>query len=278
MKKCIFRLKYLLAILFVILLSSCNNNSKNNSDYKLVFNNTLKPGFVLTFDDAYVDDWFKIKDLLKKYNVKATFFISGFSNLDAEEISKLKILQKNGHEIGSHSVSHLNAVNFIANKNINKYLDTDILPELKVMRKHGFHVTSFSYPYGANSKSIDASLLKYFSQLRDVSESQRHFYSMFFKSVNELDEIYFGHNSSRVVSALGIDNNFNITIDEIKKGFERAKKNNEIIIFYAHRPVKKIRSAYQISYIYLESIFKAADKIGLTSYRFNNLSDMYNPK
>lgn len=61
----------------------------------------------LTFDDGphykYTD---QILDILKKYGVKATFFVVG---VNAERYpEKVKRIKKEGHEIGNHTFSHLN--------------------------------------------------------------------------------------------------------------------------------------------------------------------------
>lgn len=263
--------KYLILILIIsIIIISCKNNPRPNYDGKSKIK-INQSGFVLTFDDAYVDEWYQIRTLLKRYKVKATFFVSGFHNLSNLEISKLKVLEKDGHEIACHSVNHFDAVKFVNNASIKTYLNTEILPELILMKENGFKPTSFAYPYGRNNSVIDSILLKHFTLLRDVTESQRHFYSMFLKDVDDIDEIYFDFDSSKVISALGIDNNFNISINEIRYGFIRAKQNNEVIILYAHKPVKNITSSYQITYNYLENILNIAQHLGLKSYRFKDL-------
>lgn len=61
----------------------------------------------LTFDDGphykYTE---QILDILKKYGVKATFFVIG---VNAEKYpQKVKRISDEGHEIGNHTYSHLN--------------------------------------------------------------------------------------------------------------------------------------------------------------------------
>jgi len=262
-----------ISLLFILLvISSCNSNYKNKLDVAIA--NKFEAGFVLSFDDAYIDEWFKIKDILKNHNVHATFFISGFKNLTIDEITKLKILVKENHEIASHSSNHYNTVDFIKNRTAEYFLDTEIFPELKLMTENNFKIKSFSYPYGANNSFTDSLLLRHFSLLRDVTEYQRHFYSMFFTKIDEIDEIFFGKNNSKVVSSLGIDENFDISISDIHKAFSRAKSNNEIIVLYAHKPVENINSTYQISYKYLDAILDIANNLDLKSYRFGDLDSL----
>jgi peptidoglycan-N-acetylglucosamine deacetylase len=67
-------------------------NAKNNT-------------FFLTFDDGpHEQNTPKILEILKKYNVKATFFIVGSI---AEKYPQLvKLIWKDGHEVANHSYSH----------------------------------------------------------------------------------------------------------------------------------------------------------------------------
>jgi len=58
----------------------------------------------LTIDDGPSTITYKILDILKKYDVKATFFVVGTNCLRYPEI--LKRIVSNGHAIGNHSFSH----------------------------------------------------------------------------------------------------------------------------------------------------------------------------
>lgn len=59
----------------------------------------------LTFDDGPNDIYHPmILDILKKYNVKATFFLVGQNSKKYEDITKRTIAE--GHAIGNHSLTH----------------------------------------------------------------------------------------------------------------------------------------------------------------------------
>ncbi|OOM77578.1 peptidoglycan-N-acetylmuramic acid deacetylase PdaA precursor [Clostridium puniceum] len=63
----------------------------------------------LTFDVNWVekDNLEVILSILKKYNVKGTFFImGGWVNYSEENVNKLKSIKEGGHEIGNHSYKH----------------------------------------------------------------------------------------------------------------------------------------------------------------------------
>ncbi|MDR3595569.1 polysaccharide deacetylase family protein [Clostridium sp.] len=63
----------------------------------------------LTFDVNWAekDNLEVILDILKKYNIKGTFFImGGWVNYSEDNVNKLKEIKEGGHEIGNHSYKH----------------------------------------------------------------------------------------------------------------------------------------------------------------------------
>lgn len=58
----------------------------------------------LTFDDGPSENTIKILDILKKYNVKATFFVCG--NTTKLGTSVYRRIVQEGHAIGNHTFSH----------------------------------------------------------------------------------------------------------------------------------------------------------------------------
>lgn len=58
----------------------------------------------LTFDDGPSDNTEKILDILKEYDVKATFFVVGHT--DDKSVRLYKRIVKEGHTLGMHSFSH----------------------------------------------------------------------------------------------------------------------------------------------------------------------------
>ena len=69
----------------------------------------IKPGkgkkVYLTFDDSPGPNTEKILDILKKYNVKATFFVTGKTDDFSKQMYK-RIVDE-GHTLGMHSYSHV---------------------------------------------------------------------------------------------------------------------------------------------------------------------------
>lgn len=59
----------------------------------------------LTFDDGPSKNTYKVLDILKRYDIKATFFIVG-TNVTPEYEKLLKDMEKEGHTIGIHTFTH----------------------------------------------------------------------------------------------------------------------------------------------------------------------------
>jgi hypothetical protein len=111
-------------------------------------------------------------------------------------------------------------------------------------------------------------MLEIFVGLRDVTEEQR---KPLEKNIDEINEIFFTFDDKKLVAGLGIDKNFNISLNMIEDGFKRASEQNEVIVFYAHKPVFKANASYQIEYDYLKEMFNLAKKYNLKSYTFAEL-------
>lgn len=82
-------------------LSSENADLKITVEQLKVQNSNTNKICYLTFDDGPSDNTLKILDVLKRYNVKATFFV--VKNSKAEYIKKISAL---GHTVGLHTASH----------------------------------------------------------------------------------------------------------------------------------------------------------------------------
>ncbi|MBI9071928.1 MAG: polysaccharide deacetylase family protein [Melioribacteraceae bacterium] len=248
-------------LLFFFLLAGCNNNSVSPEA-------ALYKGVCLTFDDTYVDQWYNISQLFLENEIQATFFVTKINSLPQSNLSKLEELHKAGFEIGSHGYNHLNANDYLQNHTLDEYYENEILPSIKGLESLNIPVKSFSYPYGMNNDSLDTFLLQYFDVLRDITDEQR---KPLDKEVDKIEEIYFTKGDKPVISSLGIDNNFKIDLENLKKALERADRNNEVLILYAHCPVDSDPIAYQITDEYLSELIKLIKEAGLKTYTCSDL-------
>lgn len=227
------------------------------------------PGYCLTFDDHYIKQWESIKSLLDSNNVHATFFITTLSELSANEINIIHDLQGSGNEIGCHSLRHLNAIEFLKTHPIKEYIDAEITPAMKIFSDLGIYPTSFAFPQGLTTDSLNAEMLKHYKMLRTVAEQQRY---GFVDKVDTVESIFYKFRGERIMAGLGIDKNFKISIEQIKEAFNRAKNQNEVVVFYAHCPVDSVTAAYQTEKKYLRELIIAAKTEGLKSYLFSDLA------
>ena len=250
-----------MAIITVV--TACDDNPVDH-------HTTPQPGFALTFDDTYVSQWYELKDILASHDVRATFFVTRFNKVSNSDITMLRELEQAGHDIGSHGMNHLNALDFIEDGSAENYVAQEVVPSLDLMRESGLNPVSFAYPFGENTSELDSLILEHVLIIRDVTDVQRKTRTI---PVHEIDEVFCGENSSGILTGLGIDAVFNVSLDELDSAFARALSRNEVIVLYAHRPVETVELAYDCDVAYLCALFDLAEKHGLRSYTMRELSN-----
>lgn len=106
-------------------------------------NNSVEENAIaITFDDGPSENTLEILKVLKKYNVKATFFCIGHKIDENPEIFK-QILD-DGHQVGNHSYSHSPMIGFFSTKTMieeinscNKAAKSHANVEMKLFRPPG---------------------------------------------------------------------------------------------------------------------------------------------
>lgn len=227
----------------------------------------IKPsiaGVILSFDDAYVNEWLATDQELKKYDWKSTFFVCKINTLKYYQIQKLLQLQKEGHEIAGHGLNHLNAADFIHINTINEYTEQEIDPMLKLMDFYGLKVSSFSYPYGGRTKALDSVLLRKFKIIRGRAFCSDEPYKQ---------GCYFQH--SKLVFSFGIDESHShFNIPHLLKLLDYAKKNNKILILNGHKTVKNAIGDYQTKNATLELICQYVKQHNMKFYTVSDLDKL----
>lgn len=156
----IFFLSPLLAAavaLFYIILCVVASFFSQSSFYLPVISrgNTGENKVALTFDDGpSVPVTGHVLDLLDKYSVKATFFVSGINALKHPEIIKEIIAR--GHSIGNHSFHH-NPFLMLGSYN---YLYEEIFRARGVLKQMGINALAFRPPVGIISPKLPSVLEK----------------------------------------------------------------------------------------------------------------------
>ena len=120
----------------------------------------------MTFDDRFIGGWHSARDIFKRYDVRATFFLCWPERMTNREWRMLGQLRDDGHEIGCHTMTHTRLPKFLLDKTLGDYLTQEIDPWIDFMRTKGFEATSFSYPYYKYHPDLHQHLLERFKILR----------------------------------------------------------------------------------------------------------------
>lgn len=241
-------------ILTMLSLFSCQDKKTNN----------YKAGVVISFDDAYVDEWLDADKILNKYDWKATFCVCRIDSIGQPQLIKLHQLQDEGHEIAGHGYHHYNAVKFVKQNGIDAYLKQEINPMMASMKQQNFNVTSFAYPYGERSSELDSALSHKFKMIRG-----RDFEDI----APEKEGCYY--RNSKFLYAFDIDNNhIHFSVPYLLELLEDAKKNNKILILSSHKPVKNLTANYQTTIATLEFVCKYIKQNDMQFYTLSNLDNL----
>lgn len=122
-------------------------DSSGNADGTEINKGDDKTKVYLTFDDGPSKNTNEILDILKKYNVKATFFVIGKD--DPESIQAYKRIVDEGHSLGMHSYTH---------KYSQIYSSLDAFKnDVTTLQNHlegivGFKPTLYRFPGGSSNK------------------------------------------------------------------------------------------------------------------------------
>lgn len=245
--------KLLFVMIGCVVLLSCNKTEKQGA-------------VVYSFDDQYIDEWYKQRDLFNQYNIKATFFINRPQNLTPDQVSKLKELQADGHEIGCHGLNHRNVVDF--KDSLDVLINAEIKPAKKILSDYGFETISFAHPFGKSLPEIDTLLLSQFHYLRKAT------YNIKDTTIDYYDEIFATKDNYQITNSMGIDTNYKISLQNFETGLLRAKEKNEVLILHAHR-IDSSLTNYSVSPEYLEETFKLCRKQNIQSLRISDLETFF---
>lgn len=136
---------------------------------------TLDRGVLsVTFDDFPRSAWTRARPILDRYDVRATYYVSGVftgaqnRGFDHHTEQDLSDLVDSGHEIGCHTFGHLSAFEADADRYSHScaqnaaFLET-VLP--------GYRMDSFAFPYGHVRLSHRKALADRYATLRGIHPS-----------------------------------------------------------------------------------------------------------
>ena len=128
----------ILAILFLVYSFIPSNINKQKFFKK---EKTKEKVIYLTFDDGPSEYTEQLLNLLKQYNIKATFFC--VANFAKERKDTIKRMKQEGHVIALHSLKHKNSM-------IQGILETkkDLYNSLEIMNQLGIEIQYYRPPWG----------------------------------------------------------------------------------------------------------------------------------
>lgn len=127
------------------------------------------PGLALSFDDTSVASWLALRPLLDQYGARVTFFVSRYNALNDDQHAGLRTLAADGHDIEAHSVGHLRAPEYVESHGLDAYLRNELDPSIDILRRDGFDVQAFAYPFGARTGELDRAIAKRVPVLRSIA-------------------------------------------------------------------------------------------------------------
>ena len=238
--------KILLTAVMLILCASCKKFTRPGS--------VPQAGIVLTFDDYNVNDWYDYLPMLDSFGVKATFYISNYNKLNADQKNKLRVIQAHGHEIGFHTLNHPDLTRYIQRWGIKTLVEKEIGEGLRQMNNDGFYPRSFAYPYGSRLPELDIALWGYFKSLRALNGTKDYSRSC------------TGSDYNPMLYGLVIDEKAHKSIEVIDRLISGASTNFNCVVFCAHQINSHNPAAYSVYDGRLRHILTLAKSLKLRFY------------
>ncbi len=233
---------------------------------------TLAPGVVLTFDDAFVQQWEAVLPLFAKYGAHATFFVSGPQKLSPAQVEGLHRLAAAGHAVGCHSWQHLPAADVLKTHTVDEYVALEVTPALAKLRELGFEPTCFGYPNSSRTPETDAALLRLFRHLRIGGMPKDG------KGLAASDEFFLKPDAVAQHGCL-LGKGMDYTGDErypernlpdLVAALERAAAQGEVLVLYAHN-IADHGPGHHLSPAVLEAVLAKAKDLGLAFHTYDDL-------
>ena len=209
--------------------------------------NSRSGGVALTFDDGPMSSWCKFQ---KDYGFpnKVTFFISRPQTRSKKDFECVEHLESQGFEIGNHTISHINAIDFLKTHTLNEYIETEVRP----LEFRG----SFAFPFSADNKTLIDGLMT-----TGMFKVLRGGYRGKYSNVQDFGKVFY--------SSMPIDLKAKYSDDVVIAALARAKQRGQIAVFHGHS-IESESADTKVNRILL--IINQAKRLGL---KFYNLSEVF---
>lgn len=228
-----------------------------------------KGGIIFTFDSGDPVLWAKSRDLFNKYEIKATFFIVNPAVLSEAQISALRVLQGDGHEIACNGMKRIDARTYWGSAA--NFFKDEAEPAINSLNQMGFKVVSYAYSYGLAPDSVDNLMLQHVRYLRKATWNMNN------TLIENYDNIFAKTDSFNIVTGMNIDGNYYLEPTNIESGIIRAQNKNQVLVLRANT-IDNSGSDFTISPAYLEQVFKLCRKDNVKSIRMQDLGEFFGHK
>lgn len=125
-----------------------------------------EPLLTVTFDDGWESIYSEAYPLLQKYGIPTTQYILGgvFDDYAYMSVSQLHSMQKNGHEIASHTLTHPDLTTLD-----NEDLDWELKESQRLLAKEFGDIKDFASPLGAFDTRTQAAINTYYRSHRNTA-------------------------------------------------------------------------------------------------------------
>ena len=161
----------MLSTLVILLLLLCSQQFDFNEIHAQLASESVTGDkvVILNFDDGRKSQYTQAKPILDKYGFKATFYaVCNYLDNKKGYMSwkDIETLYKEGHDIGSHSMSHAHL-----EKLSKKGVSFEVAQSKKCFEDHGINATTFAYPFneGSSDKNVINIIAKYYDLARTAS-------------------------------------------------------------------------------------------------------------
>lgn len=182
----------------------------------------------LTFDDGLYEQWLPQLPLFAEYRAHyATFFFNGL--LEKPVTEAMKQLQTAGHAVGIHTVHHRDA-DSMTPENETEYLQTEVFPQIEVMRAVGLQTEYFAYPNNARTPYSELVMKRYFRHCRvgiSPAAPKGYWIADQPQAFIGLDEI----GETLTLGGCGIGDYYLSSCDNLDAALEAAAENKRIVFF-----------------------------------------------
>lgn len=192
-----------------------------------------EPLITVTFDDGWESVYSNGMPIMQKYGIQTTQYILGdeFDNILYLSEAQVRDMQRYGHEIASHSLSH---------PNLTKLNDEDLFKEVfeskqKLENKFSTSIKDFASPLGAQNEHTISTIKQYYRSQRNTEADPK---------VVGIEDINVSSNFNRY-NIIAYTVRKSTTIADIAALVDFAKANNGWVILTYHQ-IDELESEYSV--------------------------------